>query len=119
QGKKERFSARWCFVFNLPVYGFGLRFVPDANGHDALLDVCLFQRGGFLSALRYASSVYLRHHQRLPDCRIIRASQIRVTSDQPVPYQLDGDPIGSLPMELDTVPGRVTLLVSDHPSTGV
>ena len=107
----RRLEARWCFVFNLPPYGFGLPFIPEADGGDGMLDVCTFRRGGFWHAVRYTTCLYLRQHRRLADCEIFRTARIRVTSSDTVPYQLDGDAIDPLPLELDTVPGRLTLLV--------
>jgi diacylglycerol kinase family enzyme len=35
----------------------------------------------------------------------------RITSDEPVPFQLDGDPGGFLPLEIEIIPNRFTFLV--------
>jgi diacylglycerol kinase family enzyme len=35
---------------------------------------------------------------------------VRVESIQPVPFQIDGDPGGVLPLEIEVLPGRMTLL---------
>ena len=103
-------SARWLFAFNLPCYGGGLRIAPQADGSDGLLDVCMFRRGNTWHALRYAAAVLLGRHQKLADCTIRRAGRLRITADEEVPYQLDGDPGGTLPVEIETLPGRLTLL---------
>jgi diacylglycerol kinase family enzyme len=34
-----------------------------------------------------------------------------LTSEAEVPYQLDGDPGGILPLDLDILPGRLTLVI--------
>jgi diacylglycerol kinase family enzyme len=34
-----------------------------------------------------------------------------VDSEEEVPYQLDGDPGGVLPLEIEALPGRLTLVV--------
>jgi diacylglycerol kinase family enzyme len=36
---------------------------------------------------------------------------LRIAADEDVPYQLDGDPGGMLPVEVEVLPGRVSLLV--------
>jgi diacylglycerol kinase (ATP) len=36
---------------------------------------------------------------------------VRIESDVPVPYQLDGDPGGYLPLEIEVLPNRLTLIV--------
>ena len=39
------------------------------------------------------------------------ARRLRVTSEEEVPYQLDGDPGGVLPVDIETLPGRLTVVV--------
>ncbi len=103
--------VRWLFAFNLPCYGGGLKIVPQADGMDGLLDICAFDRGSLLSGLKYAAAVYLRRHQRLADCTMARVRRLRITSEAEVPYQLDGDPGGFLPVDVEVVSERLTLVV--------
>jgi diacylglycerol kinase family enzyme len=107
----HRVAARWAFVFNLPCYAWGLPLVPTATGDDGLLDLCTFERGSLGDGLRYLAAAQLGWHRRLTDCRIEQNRRFRVTSDEPVPYQLDGDPGGMLPLEIEVLPQRVSLLV--------
>jgi len=104
-------AVRWLFAFNLPCYGGGLRLAPQADGTDGLLDVCAFRRGSLWHGLRYAGGVLLRRHQRFADCTMCRVRRLRIDADAQVPYQLDGDPGGVLPVEVEVVPERLTLLV--------
>jgi len=106
-------SARWVFVVNIPKYAGGLRFVPGARADDGQLDLCLFQRGSLLHGLRYLAGIVQGRHSQWPDCRCQGIQSIRVESEQEVPYQLDGDPGGLLPVDIAVVPGRVRLLVSE------
>jgi diacylglycerol kinase family enzyme len=55
--------------------------------------------------------VYLRQHRRLGDWTERKIRRLRIESDSPVPYQLDGDPGGMLPVEIETLPKRLTLIV--------
>jgi len=103
-------EACWLFAFNLPCYGGGLRFVPEANPADGLLDVCTFRRGSTWHGLRYFSALVLRRHERLADCRRSRVRRLRVEGRGRVPYQLDGDFAGYLPVDIEAVPGRLTFL---------
>jgi len=104
-------SARWAFVVNLPRYARGLTFTPSAVATDHLLDVCTFDRGSLISGLRYLASVMLGQHRRLGECTIVQGARVRVESDSEVPYQLDGDAGGFLPVDIEVVPGRLTLMV--------
>ncbi len=107
--------ACWFSVFNLPCYGAGLRFAPQTVGNDGQLDLCGFRQGNFWHFLRYLSAVYLRQHQCLKDWFTRRVKRVRIVSDVPVPYQLDGDPGGWLPLDIEVLPNRLTMLVpKDH-----
>jgi diacylglycerol kinase family enzyme len=106
-----RLCACWLFVFNLPCYGGGFRIAPQAHGRDGLLDVCTLRRGSFWHALRYAGAVRLGRHQGMADCTTCRVRRLRITAEAEVPYQLDGDPGGFLPVDVEVLPGRLTLIV--------
>jgi diacylglycerol kinase family enzyme len=108
-------AAHWFSVFNLPCYGGGLRFAPHAVGNDGLLDLCGFRRKGFWRFLRYAFAVYIRQHRHMSDWITRRVRRVRIVSDMPVPYQLDGDPGGFLPLNIEVLPNRLTMLVPKTP----
>lgn len=105
-------QARWVFVVNIPRYAGGLQLIPDARGDDGRLDACLFQRGTLVHGLRYLAGILRGTHQAWPDCRRISAARIHIEADSEVPYQLDGDPGGVLPVEIAVVPGRLRALVT-------
>jgi diacylglycerol kinase (ATP) len=104
-------SVRWLFVFNLPCYGGGFRIAPQASGGDGLLDVCSFRRGGFWRGLGYFAAIVTGQHRRLSDCTACRVRRLRIVSDVEVPYELDGDIGGVLPLDIEVLPGRMTLVV--------
>jgi diacylglycerol kinase (ATP) len=110
-GGPTQLSARWLFVFNLPCYGGRFRLAPQANGADGLLDTCSFHHGHLWRGLGYAAAALLGCHHRMADCTIGRARRLRITSEGEVPYQLDGDPGGFLPVDIQVLPGRMALVV--------
>ncbi len=109
--RTETITARWAFVVNLPRYARGLRIAPHASGNDGLLDVCTFKDGSLWHGLRYLSGVILGQHASWDDCVNVRAARVQIESDKPVPLQLDGDPGGFLPTEIEVLPNHLTLLV--------
>ena len=104
-------ACGWAMVFNLPRYGGNLRIEPDAVGNDGRLDVILFKQGSLFSGLRYLAGIKMGTHRGFQDVVRRPATTIRITSDQRVPYQLDGDYAGHLPLTIQTVPGRIHLRV--------
>lgn len=103
-------SARWAFVFNLPRYGWGVRMAPRAVANDGLLELCTFSRGSLWRGLWYTAAAQLGRHEQLADCLTRQVRRVRITAEGPAAYQLDGDPGGMLPLEIEAVPGRVTML---------
>jgi diacylglycerol kinase family enzyme len=108
---KHTFIARWAFVSNLPCYAGKLCFSPQAAGDDGRLDLCAFQGGSIWAGLRYLLAVLARRHEAMRDCITARATRIVLTGSEPVPYQLDGDPAGWLPLSVDVLPRRIHVLV--------
>ncbi len=105
-------TARWVFVVNLPCYAAKLQFAPGAVGTDGLLEVATFQYGGFFQGLRYLGYLWSGRHAWLPksDYGRLQARHLRIEADVPVRYQLDGDPGGLLPLDVEVLPNRLTLL---------
>ncbi|GAA4461474.1 diacylglycerol/lipid kinase family protein [Novipirellula rosea] len=99
----------WAMVFNIPCYGGGLRIEPDAIENDCLLDVITFCQGTILSGFRYVAGIFTGRHLGFADVKRERASRVFMTSKTRVAYQLDGDYVGRLPLEISTLPGRVCL----------
>ncbi len=107
----EPSRIRWAFVFNAPRYAMGLPIADGANAMDGWLDLCGFRGGNLLNGLLYFAGILTRQHRRWRDTVIRRAKRIRMSADEPVPYQIDGDPGGHLPLELEIVPKRVNIIV--------
>lgn len=101
----------WCMVFNLPQYAAGLWIEPSAVPDDGRLDLIGFQRGSVISGLRYAAGVAMRSHLKFGDVHRKPGVRFELTSPGRVPYQLDGDYVGRLPLRIETLPGRVSLLL--------
>lgn len=102
--------TRWAFVFNLPRYALGLKFVAEGSCADGLLDICCFRGGRWYNGIKYLTGVVAGWHRSWRDTHIEQATSVRIESDAPVPYQLDGDPGGELPLEIRVLPKRLTIV---------
>lgn len=108
----EEITARWAFVVNVPRYAGGLVLAPGATGDDGVLDLCTFREGSLWNGLVYLSGIMLGQHTTMTDFVHVRTRRLLIESTQPVPYQLDGDPGGVLPVEIFVRPKRLKVLVS-------
>ncbi len=110
-GQTKVIRSKWAFVFNVPRYAMNLPFVEDADPFDGQLDLCTFRGGHLWRGLFYLGGVMLRQHRRWPHSQILRAKSLLIESDDPVKYQLDGDPGGELPLKLEVAPQFLKVLV--------
>jgi diacylglycerol kinase (ATP) len=102
-----------CVIANIPAYALDLKFTPAATDDDGRLDWLVMQRPGLASLLAYCWSAYRGRHLRRADVRAGQATRLRVTAATPTPVQLDGDPWGTTPVEVEIVPRALTLVVAN------
>jgi diacylglycerol kinase family enzyme len=107
----ERLRGATALIFNLPRYALGLPVARGAQADDGLLDLYLFERPGRLRLASYFVAAALGLHTRLHDVKHRQARRFRLSSPSKVPLQIDGDPGPALPVEVEVVPGALTLLV--------
>jgi diacylglycerol kinase family enzyme len=102
----------WTFVFNINRYGWGVSLAPFAKENDGKLDHVLMHGGTVFHGVFYtALAQCFSLHRFLPMVRMGQGTRYRITSEAPVPFQLDGDPGGELPLEIEIVPNRFSFLV--------
>jgi diacylglycerol kinase family enzyme len=111
EGRTQEHVGHWVFVSNFPRYAGGLRFSPWADPHDGLLDLCILKKGGFWPAWRYLAGVYTGRHQHWADVVSERVRSVHIAADVEVPWQVDGDPGGHLPVAISVVPARLALII--------
>ncbi len=104
-------KAHWAFIFNTPVYAVGLGICPEAVPYDGQLDVTTFEGGSFWQGLMHLSAVILGQHKNLAGVESVRSPCLTVEAEQDVPFQVDGDPGGSLPVEIQILPERLSMMV--------
>ena len=87
--------------------GGGMQVCPRARLDSGSVDVSVIRKAGFfefLAALPYLYSGRIYSH---PKCDFFRARRIVAESDEEVSIQVDGEAVGTLPLEIETVPGAI------------
>jgi len=108
----ERLSGKEVMVFNLPRYAGHFPIVPNAQPDDGLLDLCVFERGGWRNLLRYMYGMIRRWHARIPDLHQRQVRSVRLWAEDPgAPLQIDGDPGSRLPVTIEVAPSGLPLVV--------
>lgn len=103
--------ASFVIVSNIRSYAI-MQAAPAASGTDGLLDVCVFQRPGFLNLFRYAIGAFSNTQFNDTDVLYVQGRHVRLTSEESeVPVQIDGDNGGYLPVDVQVIPNAVRFIV--------
>ena len=96
---------------NIQQYGGKLHLIREARIDDGLLDVFVFKGLGLRYATRHLVRMLSRRY--LDDPRIVhrQARHIQVETEPVTAVQVDGDPIGTTPVDVSVVPKGLRVLV--------
>jgi diacylglycerol kinase (ATP) len=91
-------------------YGGPFPFFKQAVIDDGLLDVIIFKQLGYLDIINYLQKVFFSSEIRLPEVEYFQTEHIRITSDQEVPVELDGEVVGTCPVNFRMRERRLRVL---------
>ena len=100
-----------AFVGNISRYAVGLRICRDAQFDDGMLDMVVFRCREQSALVLHAAWTLLRQHPLKGDVVYKRFRHAVITTDKPVPSQVDGDVGPSTPLDISVQPSRLKLLV--------
>lgn len=119
RGTDQEVEAAWAMAFNVPRYAMGIPFCPRAVVDDGELDFCLLHRPGLVAGLGYLLKILLRRSGSVSRTTTGRSAELHWESPTttPIPFQLDGDFVGYLPVSLSVRQKRVTMLRPSRSAT--
>lgn len=116
-GKRRSMQALLVIIGNTRLYGGALSFAQDAVADDGLLDVVILGGESLFGRLLVLARAFLRRGPLSPRVRYERCRTIRIESSPPLPVQVDGEVIGTLPMTFSVVPRALcVILPKDAPA---
>jgi diacylglycerol kinase family enzyme len=101
-----------CVIANVPGYALDVRLTPTASPDDGRLDWLVLERPGVVPLLAYGWAAYRGRHLGRHDVGAGQATRLRVTAETPTPVQLDGDPWGTTPVDVEVVPRGLTVIAT-------
>ncbi len=93
-------EASFVLIGNGRLYGGPFPFFKHAVLDDGLFDVVVFKRLGYLEIMKYLQDVVFSSDIRAPEVEYFQTQRLRVTSEQDVPVELDGELAGHCPVEV-------------------
>jgi diacylglycerol kinase (ATP) len=98
-------------VANGSYHGGGMKLAPDARQDDGLFDVVLIgdvTKPDFVTTSpKLYSGRYLSHAK----VELVRSSSVAISAAEPLPLEVDGEPIGATPARFVVVPSALRLRV--------
>jgi diacylglycerol kinase (ATP) len=107
-------EASWCIIGKSRSYGGPYAATPGADPFAPDLDVVMLTRGGRSAFVPFFLSIPSGRHLRMRGVRRVRAREVRLAGEG-LPYQLDGDPAGNLPVTVRSVGDLLWVLVPRTP----
>lgn len=97
-------------VANTRSYGGGMILSPRSRPDDGVMEVCIIEKRSRLNLLASFPRLFRGTHINLPGVRLRTSRTLRISSDRPVDFYADGEPMSSLPVSLEVVPGALEIL---------
>jgi YegS/Rv2252/BmrU family lipid kinase len=92
-------------------HGGGMKLAPDARQDDGAFDVVTIGDVNKLDFLTTAPKLYSGRYLSHPKVELLRSPAVSITAAEPLPLEVDGEPIGSTPARFDVVPAALRLRV--------
>jgi diacylglycerol kinase (ATP) len=110
-GEQRRGLMFDVVVANGRFFGGGLEICPDAAPDDGLVDVLTIGDVTKRDLVLTVPKMYRGRHLPHPKAELLRGATVTVTSDTPLPIELDGEQPGTTPVTFEVVPRALRLRV--------
>jgi YegS/Rv2252/BmrU family lipid kinase len=96
-------------VANGRYHGGGMKLAPEAGQDDGLFDIVLIGDVTKLDFLTTAPKLYSGRYLSHPKVELLRSSAATIDAAEPLPLEVDGEPIGTTPARFEIVPSALRL----------
>ena len=98
-------------VGNGKYYGGGMKVVPSASVDDGYFTVCLIKPMSKLKMLRLFPTIFTGDHIKQPEVNILKGKRVKVSSQEPMMLNADGEIIGTTPVTFEIVENKIAVIV--------
>ncbi len=110
-GKALKRRIILAIVSNVRLYGGMINVAPYARLDDGLLDLCIFKGYRFPQLIHHVWTVFSGRHVSDPLVEMKRVARLAVRTAQPFSIQVDGEPIGKTPVQIEVKPLALRALI--------
>ncbi|MGZ4440350.1 MAG: diacylglycerol/lipid kinase family protein [Gaiellaceae bacterium] len=110
-GVRREGALHDVIVANGRFHGGGMKLAPDARQDDGVFDVVTIGDVTKLDFLTTAPKLYSGRYLSHPKVELLRSSSVALSAAEPLPLEVDGEPIGTTPARFEVVPKALRLRV--------
>jgi YegS/Rv2252/BmrU family lipid kinase len=110
-GRELKARVLLVLISNVQLYAGMVRPAARARIDDGWLDVCVFKGRGMWATARHLATVTAGQHLHDTEMIYRRARRVSLRLADPLPVQVDGEPVDPAPLEFSVVPAALTVLV--------
>ena len=104
-------EGSFVIIGNGRLYGGPFDIFKNAQIDDGLLDVIVCRNMSLIDLIRYLHGGLFGTHIDLPDVEYFQTRNVSVSSEEPVPMEVDGEVIGNLPVTFEISKKKLKVLV--------
>lgn len=100
----------FAIISNISRYSIGMRLLPQARTDDGLLDLGIFPCSTRTGLMKHAAKALLDFSAQSRTMQSHRFRELRITSPDPVPIEIDGEVGGRIPAVCRVIAGGMQLI---------
>jgi diacylglycerol kinase (ATP) len=110
--KKIR-DVHTVIISNSRLYGGNIELFPEADMHDGLLDMCVFNAENNVVLFKNIVNIQYGKHINQPDVEYnkIKSAIIKSTNNIKMPFQIDGEFVGYLPIKVGILQEKIEFIL--------
>ncbi len=107
----ENFEGKYLLIdiYNGKRAGGGFYIAPQAEPDDGLFEVIIAEKLNAFQRLRYLPVIEKGRHLKLPFIKYFRTGKIKIESDHPIQYHLDGEYAQASKLDISIVLSRLNV----------
>ncbi len=111
----EEISRKVLFIeiSNVRRYAAILRLAPGACLDDGLLEITIFKGEGTPDIVRHFFRMLICRHLHDAQVERYKGKKVRLTAASPLPVQVDGDYLGTTPLECTVLPQALRVIIPE------
>jgi diacylglycerol kinase (ATP) len=92
-------------------HGGGMKLAPEARQDDGAFDVVTIGDVSKVDFVTTAPKLYNGRYLSHPKVELLQSSAVTISATEPLPLEVDGEPIGETPARFEVVPSALRLRV--------